>query len=124
MAEQARASRPWRLRTNLGVPVFHVRLIANPDDPARFAVLMGLSHAVGDGHTYHKVLRLLFSDDPIESLIVDRITTTYQQQEDFIGPDYRITSSWSFLRVAIWGEMRRALLGYTTAPVFQLIDSN
>ena len=85
---------------------------------------MGLSHAVGDGHTYHKVLRLLFSDDPIESLIVDRITTTYQQQEDFIGPDYRITSSWSFLRVAIWGEMRRALLGYTTAPVFQLIDSN
>ena len=125
LTDQPAATRPWRLTTNLGaVPVFRVTLVSNPADPDRFAVIVSLSHAVGDGHTYYILLRMLFSEDPVTALIVDRIDTTEAQQRAAMGPDFDIQSSLGFVGVILWGEFQRKVLGRVNQPVFQLLDTD
>lgn len=67
-------------------PLFMARLVPCADSPTtHFAIVVSMSHVVGDGHTYYTLLNKIRGAQPIASLTVERIANTTQQQESAMG---------------------------------------
>ena len=86
-----------------------------------FAVIMSMSHVIGDGHTFYFIHRMLFSNDDIPSLIVERIKTSPQQQAELLGEaEFYFKQSFGF----IFNTMGGFLYQRCIAPRFgQRIES-
>ncbi len=69
-------------------PLFKVSVIPCTENPnQRFALLVQLSHAVGDGATYYKLFNMLCSmeEDSIVAMIPERITDSEKLQIKILG---------------------------------------
>ncbi len=73
-------------------PVFKVSIVPCYENPKeRFALLVQLSHAVGDGATYYKLFNMLCSmeedEDSVLAMIPERITDSKKQIADILGKE-------------------------------------
>lgn len=66
--------------------LFRVTLVRDRDRPdERFALIVSLSHVVGDGHTYYNLWNMLSEDAPIRALSVRRKDSFSQAYRNAIG---------------------------------------
>jgi hypothetical protein len=71
-------------------PIFKVSIIpCSQNSKEKFALVVQLSHVVGNGATYYKVLNMLcsISDDAVVELIPERIMTSQKMQEGTLGKE-------------------------------------
>jgi len=90
----ARDCKDLLLKNGSTEPLFQVTMVPCRTRPTtHFALIVALSHIVGDGHTYYKLLSMLCSKDAdgndatIKPLIYQRIASSTQQQADAMGQD-------------------------------------
>ena len=122
----ARACRGWLLKNGLTEPLFQITVIPCRIDPqTHFAVLVGLSHVVGDGHTYYKLMSMLMGHSDIEPLIYQRIYSTAEQQANAMGQsnyDFFARPGPAFFVNFLGGLVKTRTLGPVNQGVFALID--
>mmetsp|Transcript_21447 Transcript_21447/g.44730 ORF Transcript_21447/g.44730 Transcript_21447/m.44730 type:complete len:449 (-) Transcript_21447:67-1413(-) len=73
-----------------------------------FAVIMSMSHALADGHTFYRILNMLLdSEEEIEALNVNRIMETEQQQIAALGgeAEYKFLQQPGFIVNCIYGAL-------------------
>jgi hypothetical protein len=78
----------------------------------QFAVVVSMSHVIGDGFTFFKIQNMLLNqDEPVEALEVRRIVTTEEQTMQAMGgpAEVKVLSSGGFIVSCIAGVLRAAL---------------
>jgi len=72
--------------------LWHVTILPCSEKPnEKFAVLVNMHHAIGDGHTYYQILNMLLNHElPLEQLKVERLHTTDEQQISVMGYDEQV----------------------------------
>ena len=94
------------LSNNAGSPhLWKVSMIPNSSDPQdSFALIVSMSHCIGDGQTYYCLWDMLTGRKPVEALEVTRKLNTRELQEDVLGkPEASIMGSKGFLLSMIRG---------------------
>lgn len=113
------------LRNNPTEPFFKATLVPCATNPKEaFALIVQLSHAVGDGATYYKLLHMLCSmdttdvDDPtstsdsIVKLNPERIQNTIETQIDAMGKaEHGFLTSIGFVCRTIFGTIKNVMKG-------------
>jgi len=124
----AKKTKEWTLKDGPGQRLFRVSVVpCSNNSNAHFAVIVALSHIIADGHTYYKILSMLFSkdDDTIIPLIERRISTTGQQQADAMGKaNYDAFANpimGVFLSFAL-GVLRAKTIGPANECIYALVD--
>lgn len=114
-------------------PLFQVTVVPCRNSPkTHFAVLVALSHIVGDGHTYYKLMSMLCggddadeSSDNIEPLIYERIATTANQQAEAMGKsnyDFFAKPGPAFFINYFGGLVKSRTFGPVNQCFFTLVD--
>lgn len=102
----------YLLKTGATEPLWRVAIYPCAKNPTnQFAVVVTLSHVIGDGHTFYKLQNMLFGSTEMESLVVERNFETKQQQIKAMGgaAEQRILSSGGFLVNVIAGVLQAAV---------------
>jgi hypothetical protein len=98
-----------------GSPFFQVTIIRDgkkPDD--RFALIMSLSHRVGDGHTFYSIYNMLSSSTPLYALNPVRRMHVFDEIERVTRKKLLVQSFWSSIRFTftiLWLKLRNQKLG-------------
>jgi hypothetical protein len=109
--------------------LFQVTLVPCRSNPkTHFALIVALSHIVGDGHTYYKLMSMLCSDDEdttIVPLIYERIKSTSKQQALAMGQrnyDFFAKPGPAFFLNYFGGILSARTIGPVNQCVFALVD--
>nr|QEO74220.1 hypothetical protein [uncultured bacterium] len=99
--------------------LFRVVVVNISED--RFALVVSISHAISDGHTFYQIFRMLSAAEPVRALIVERVYTAGADMEAAIrGGEEALTwlASPGFI-VNVLGKLLRR-----RAPAFNLFTVN
>ena len=114
------ATRAYRLsKQEARTCLWRVTILPCRNEPTKyFALIMSMCHAIGDGHTFYAIHRMLCSsgEESIPALLVDRIQTSQDQQIQLLGKEeFELkdswTITWSVLGGFLWKSMTAFLLG-------------
>mmetsp|Transcript_587 Transcript_587/g.1101 ORF Transcript_587/g.1101 Transcript_587/m.1101 type:complete len:446 (-) Transcript_587:1136-2473(-) len=97
------------LKTGPTEPLWKVSIYPCSSSTNRFAVVVSMSHVVGDGATFFRIQNMLLNQsNSIESLELTRIHTTEEQQIEALGgkEEYGVLSSTGFIVNCIGGVLR------------------
>ena len=109
-------------------PLFKVSIVPCSENPKEsFALLVQLSHAVGDGATYYKLFNMLCSmeEDSIAAMIPERIVDSEKLQIDTLGKEESLlfSSGGNAIR-AIRGMLACQMRGNTTQMNYGWVDAS
>jgi hypothetical protein len=78
----------------------------------RLALVVSMSHVIGDGHTFYSLHNMLLGSQPIYPLEVTRLTDTTQLQEIVMGgkAEAGIMHSWGLIFLAVRGAIQLHVL--------------
>ncbi|KAL3935217.1 MAG: hypothetical protein SGBAC_009218 [Bacillariaceae sp.] len=96
------------LKTGPKEPLCRVTMLPPSSDKQHFAVVVTMSHVIGDGATFFKMNNMLLNvQEEIVSLNPQRITTTEEQQIEAMGgeAEYKILQSGGFIANMITGVL-------------------
>jgi len=109
-------------------PILQVKILpcsANPSE--NFALVVQMSHAVGDGATYYKLLNMICSteESSITSLIPERIVNSKEMQIKTMGKNEQgYLTSLGFTLKFLRGTVISRFLGPKTTFQFACVDPN
>ncbi|CAB9509811.1 expressed unknown protein [Seminavis robusta] len=107
------------------LPLWRVHVIPCHKDPhQKFAVVVSISHALSDGHTFYRLHNMLLnSKETIEALQVERILTTEQEQIKVMGgePEQKILQSAGFIVNCVYGVLHSLCTKTKTVGKMHLI---
>ena len=116
----------YKIKSNKNEPLFKTTIIPCFENPNhRFAVMVQMSHSVGDGATYYKLLEMLFSieEDTILKLNEVRIKNSQKQQIALMGKnEERLFRSLGCVLNILWGLLVSILLCRPMNPQFEIVD--
>mmetsp|Transcript_15908 Transcript_15908/g.30087 ORF Transcript_15908/g.30087 Transcript_15908/m.30087 type:complete len:454 (-) Transcript_15908:108-1469(-) len=109
-------------------PLFRVTLCPCKKNPtACFAVVVSLSHVVGDGATFYKLHNMLCSNDDaiIKTLVASRIPTAAAQKADALGrAEFEFGRSFGFILNLVIGLIRTRAIGPAPHSQMVLLDDD
>ena len=103
---------------------------ANKDDEQEFAVIVSLSHIIGDGHTFYALYNMIMSGNKIEPLQANRVDIAMEKIDQVMGKtEARLLSSVGFIWTAIRGLLRAKILSifsneYRLQTRYWLVDTD
>ena len=122
----ARDCKGLLLKNGPAEPLYKITVVPCRNSPkTHFALLVALSHIVGDGHTYYKLMSMLCGNDDIAPLIYNRITTTAKQQAAAMGQknyDFFAKPGPAFFINYFCGLVKSRTFGPANQCIFALID--
>lgn len=97
-----------------GVPIFRVTLVPDSDDPAmRFALVVSMSHVIGDGHTFYMLHNMLSANDNVVALDAQRRPGVSDAIDAAMGDGKHAIFNPGFVMNCIGGLLYSALLRTT-----------
>lgn len=125
--ELGKLAEKFVVRNGPNEPLFRVTIVpshhTNPQD--KFALVVSMSHVVGDGATFYKIHNMLCSikENSIVELIPQRIPTTQALQAQAIGQEeYDYAGSIGILTNVVFGFLRVKMFGPPEQHAFVILD--
>ena len=99
----------------------------------RFAILVSMSHIIGDGHTFYTLHNMVLGDSPVSTLEANRLEGTQKMQEEAMGgtAEASVMFCWGLVVVALRGVFQSQVLsklpsvfgaGLRPSPRYFLVD--
>ena len=99
----------------------------------RFAILVSMSHIIGDGHTFYSLHNMVLGHSPVTYLDANRLVETQKIQEEAMGgaAEASVMFSWGLVVVALRGVFQSQVLsklpsvfgtGLRPSPRYFLVD--
>lgn len=87
------------------LPLFRVAVIPDAEAPgSRFALVVSMSHVVGDGHTFHRIFKMLAADEEVLALNPVRRPEFVEAVVDLCGPNDAFYVS-KISRSPLWADL-------------------
>ena len=111
-----------KMHNDMHQPFWKVSIVPCSKSPSTtFAVVVSMSHVVGDGHTFYSLHNMLLGGEKVRAMQVERIAETTKLQIERMGiKEQRIMSSAGFILCAIRGLLLQKVL----APILGLVSTH